>query len=506
MAQKLVQTQEQKLAQVMRLSQQQMLQVHLLEMPLTELEENINTELDDNPALERDDNEMGLTDSEDNFADGDDDSSDFDVQTEKEERQDALDAALESIGGDDAMPQTSFSNSNDTADYEEIIYGDTTSFYDRLKEQMDMMSLNSEQHEVMEYLIGSLDDDGLLRKDLDTISDELAIYHNIDVATDEIDDILKMLQSMDPAGIGARSLQECLLLQVERMREDNKASGNNRLLDAMETVFKDYFDEFTKKHWDKIQMQMMLNDTQIDTLRKEIRKLNPKPGAALGETESINIQQITPDFIVDTSDDGFVSFTLNQGNIPELKVSTTFSEMVDTYKNNKEGMNRQTKEALLYAKGKVDKAQGFIEAIKQRRHTLTVTMKAIINWQRKFFQDGDESDLKPMILKDIADKTGLDISTISRVSNVKYAQTRWGTFPLRFFFTDSYTTDDGEEMSTRKIKLALKEVIDKEDKKKPLSDDALAKIMKEKGYPIARRTIAKYREQMNLPVARLRRY
>ena len=506
MAQKLVQTQEQKLAQVMRLSQQQMLQVHLLEMPLTELEENINTELDDNPALEIEDNEMGLTDGEDNFADGDDDSSDFDLQTEKEERRDALDAALESIGGDDAMPQTIFSNNKDNADYEEIVYGDTTSFYDRLKEQMDMMPLNSEQHEVMEYLIGSLDDDGLLRKDLDTISDELAIYHNIDVTADEINDILKMLQSMDPAGIGARSLQECLLLQVERMREDDKTSRNIRLLDAMKTVFNDYFDEFTKKHWDKIQTQMMLNDTQIDTLRKEIRKLNPKPGAALGETESINIQQITPDFIVDTADDGSVSFTLNQGNLPELKVSPTFSDMVDTYRNNKEGMNRQTKEALLYAKGKVDKAQGFIEAIKQRRHTLTVTMKAIINWQRKFFQDGDESDLKPMILKDIADKTGLDISTISRVSNVKYAQTRWGTFPLRFFFTDSYTTDDGEEMSTRKIKLALKEVIDKEDKKKPLSDDALAKIMKEKGYPIARRTIAKYREQMNLPVARLRRY
>jgi len=470
------------------------------------LEENINTELDDNPALEIEDNEMGLTDGEDNFADGDDDSSDFDLQTEKEERRDALDAALESIGGDDAMPQTIFSNNKDNADYEEIVYGDTTSFYDRLKEQMDMMPLNSEQHEVMEYLIGSLDDDGLLRKDLDTISDELAIYHNIDVTADEINDILKMLQSMDPAGIGARSLQECLLLQVERMREDDKTSRNIRLLDAMKTVFNDYFDEFTKKHWDKIQTQMMLNDTQIDTLRKEIRKLNPKPGAALGETEGINIQQITPDFIVDTADDGSVSFTLNQGNLPELKVSPTFSDMVDTYRNNKEGMNRQTKEALLYAKGKVDKAQGFIEAIKQRRHTLTVTMKAIINWQRKFFQDGDESDLKPMILKDIADKTGLDISTISRVSNVKYAQTRWGTFPLRFFFTDSYTTDDGEEMSTRKIKLALKEVIDKEDKKKPLSDDALAKIMKEKGYPIARRTIAKYREQMNLPVARLRRY
>ncbi|MBP8935943.1 MAG: RNA polymerase sigma-54 factor, partial [Prevotella sp.] len=323
MAQKLVQTQEQKLAQVMRLSQQQMLQVHLLEMPLTELEENINTELDDNPALEIEDNEMGLTDGEDNFADGDDDSSDFDLQTEKEERRDALDAALESIGGDDAMPQTIFSNNKDNADYEEIVYGDTTSFYDRLKEQMDMMPLNSEQHEVMEYLIGSLDDDGLLRKDLDTISDELAIYHNIDVTADEINDILKMLQSMDPAGIGARSLQECLLLQVERMREDDKTSRNIRLLDAMKTVFNDYFDEFTKKHWDKIQTQMMLNDTQIDTLRKEIRKLNPKPGAALGETEGINIQQITPDFIVDTADDGSVSFTLNQGNLPELKVSPT---------------------------------------------------------------------------------------------------------------------------------------------------------------------------------------
>ena len=505
MAQKLVQTQEQKLAQVMRLSQQQMLQVHLLEMPLTELEENINTELDDNPALERDDNEMGLTDSEDNFADGDDDSSDFDVQTEKEERQDALDAALESIGGDDAMPQTPFSNSKDNADYEEIIYGDTTSFYDRLKEQMDMMSLNSEQHEVMEYLIGSLDDDGLLRKDLDTISDELAIYHNIDVATDEIDDILKMLQSMDPAGIGARSLQECLLLQVERMREDDKTSRNIRLLDAMKTVFNDYFDEFTKKHWDKIQAQMLLNDTQIDTLRKEIRKLNPKPGAALGETEGINIQQITPDFIVDTTDDGSVSFILNQGNIPELKVSPTFSEMVDTYKNNKEGMNRQTKEALLYAKEKVDKAQGFIDAVKQRQNTLMTTMQAIIDLQRPFFLEGDESLLRPMILKDVAERTGLDISTISRVSNSKYVQTNYGIYSLKFFFSDGYTTEDGEELSVREIKRILKECVDNEDKEKPYTDDELAEILKAKGYPIARRTVAKYRQQLNIPVARLRR-
>ena len=217
------------------------------------------------------------------------------------------------------------------------------------------------------------------------------------------------------------------------------------------------------------------------------------------------MQQITPDFIIDTDDDGTVTFTLNQGNIPELKVSPAFNEMVKAYRDNKKSMSRQTKEALLYAKEKVAKAQGFIEAIKRRRRTLTLTMQAIIDWQRRFFQEGDESELRPMILKDIADKTGLDISTVSRVSNVKYAQTKWGTFPLRFFFTDSYTTGEGEEMSTRKIKMALKAVIEKEDKSKPLSDEALTKLMKEKGFPIARRTIAKYREQLNIPVARLRR-
>lgn len=225
----------------------------------------------------------------------------------------------------------------------------------------------------------------------------------------------------------------------------------------------------------------------------------------MGETMGRNTQQITPDFIVDTADDGTVTFTLNNGSIPQLHVSPAFTEMLSAYKDNKKGMNRQAKEALLYAKEKVDKAQGYIEAIRQRRHTLTVTMQAIIDIQKKFFQDGDEADLKPMILKDVADRTGLDISTVSRVSNIKYAQTKWGTFPLRFFFTDSYTTGDGEEFSTRKIKLALKDIVDKEDKSQPLSDEALAAAMKDKGFPIARRTVAKYREQMDIPVARMRR-
>ena len=508
MAQKLIQTQAQKLQQLQRLTAQQMLQVKLLEMPLTELEDNINAELDDNPALESanpDDALMGegnedrsaLDDPDNSNEDSDEDA--YEAQTEKEEREDALDSALEGIGQDDQMPDYNTDRYNtQNADYEEMVYGDTTSFYDKLKEQMDMQVLSDKEKEIMEYLIGSLDDDGLLRKDIDSICDELAIYHNLDVNEKEIEHVLHILQTFDPAGVGARNLQECLLLQAKRL-------PRGVLRKTMEEVFEDYFDEFTKKHWDKIKVGLELNDTQLETLKEEIKKLNPKPGASLGETEGRNMQQITPDFIIDTADDGTITFTLNRGNIPELTVSPSFTDMIDTYKKNKAKMSRSDKEALLYAKEKVDKAQGFIEAVKQRRHTLIVTMKAIIEIQKKFFQDGDEADLKPMILKDIADRTGLDISTISRVSNVKYAQTKWGTFPLKFFFTDSYTTENGEEMSTRKIKLALQEIVDHEDKKKPLSDDAIAKKLKEKGFPIARRTVAKYREQFGIPVARLRK-
>lgn len=507
MAQKLIQTQAQKLQQLQRLSAQQMLQVKLLEMPLTELEDSINAELDDNPALESENPDDMLNENvanddspaDDEYGNSSDEDA-YESESEKEERKDELDQALESIGKDDQMPDynTDRYNNQDSADYEEMVYGDTTSFYDKLKEQMDMQPLSDKEKEVMEYLIGSLDDDGLLRKDLDSICDELAIYHNIDVTEKDIEHVLHILQTFDPAGVGGRSLQECLLLQVKRL-------PRGVLRKTMEEVFTDYFDEFTKKHWDKIKTGLELNDTQVDTLQAEIRKLNPKPGASMGETEGRNMQQITPDFIIDTNDDGTITFSLNRGNIPQLTVSPSFTDMIDTYRKHKDKMSRSDKEALLYAKEKVDKAQGFIEAIKQRRHTLIVTMKAIIDIQRQFFLDGDEADLKPMILKDVAERTGLDISTISRVSNVKYAQTKWGTFPLKFFFTDSYTTEDGEEMSTRKIKIALHDIIEKEDKKKPISDDALAKLLKEKGFPIARRTVAKYREQLGIPVARLRK-
>lgn len=481
----------------------------MLEMPLNELEDNINAELDDNPALETenpDDALMGEGNEDRSALDDSDNSNDdefgddaYEAQSEKEERKDELDQALESIGKDDQMPDYNTDRYNtQNADYEEMVYGDTTSFYDKLKEQMDMQILTDKEKQIMEYLIGSLDEDGLLRKDLDSICDELIIYHNIDVSEKEIEHVLHKLQSFDPAGVGGRSLQECLLLQVKRLPK-------GVLRKTMEEVFEDYFDEFTKKHWDKIKSGLELNETQLETLKDEIRKLNPKPGASLGETDGRNMQQINPDFIVDTADDGTITFTLNRGNMPELTVSPSFTDMIETYKKHKDQMSRKDKEALLYAKEKVDKAQGFIEAIKQRRHTLIITMKAIIDIQRQFFLDGDEADLKPMILKDVAERTKLDISTISRVRIEKYVQTKWGIFPLKFFFTDSYTTEDGEELSTRKIKIALQHLIENEDKKKPLSDDAISKVMKEKGFPIARRTVAKYREQLGIPVARLRK-
>lgn len=476
-----------------------MLYVKMVEMPVNELEQNVQAELDDNPALEVNSDEPADGVSTDDGTSSDEPTDTSDDTTESQERQDELDNALEELGGDDDMSSlTPRQQRQDTADYEEIVYGDTTSFYDKLKEQMEMEYLTPRQHDIMEYLIGSLDDDGLLRKPLDTIADELAIYHNIDVPVKQIEEVLKILQTFDPPGIGARSLQECLLLQIDR-------KPKSHLRNLMHTLIEKHYNEFIKKHWDKIEADMGLTHLQATALRNEILKLNPKPGASLGETEGRNLQQVTPDFIVETTDDGQVTFYLNHGNVPELTVSPAFTDMVDTYRNNRKGMNRQEKEALLYAKEKVDKAQGFIDAIKQRQHTLCITMKAIIDWQRKFFLDGDESDLRPMILKDIADKTGLDISTVSRVANAKYAQTQWGTFPLKFFFSDGYKAADGEEASTRKLRLTLKEIIEKEDKSRPLSDEALAKEMKLKGFPIARRTVVKYRQQMGIPVARLRK-
>ena len=496
MAQEQIQEQQQtqSLKQIQGITQQQLLQAQLIELPVAQLLERVNAEMDDNPALELstgDDSEYSETFDD---ADNPEPSDDY----EREERQSALDAALESIGRDDEELPVYHGGQSYQEEREELVYGASQSFYDLLKEQMGTTNLDEHERDIMEYLIGSLDEDGLLRKSLESICDELAIYHNLDTSVREIEIILHRLQEFDPAGIGARNLQECLLLQIQRR-------DPSHLRDLMERVVKEYFEAFTKKHWQKIQQALQLSDLQAETLIGELRKLNPKPGASLGETVGRSLQQITPDFIIDTQDDGTVTFQLNMSDVPELHVSQSFSDTLREYQGNKEKMSRQMKEALLYTKKKVDAAQGFIEAIKARQHTLTITMKAIIQWQHRYFEEGDEALLRPMILKDIAEKTGLDLSTVSRVSNSKYAQTRWGTFPLRHFFSDSYVTAEGDELSTREIKATLQDIVEVEDKQHPYSDEALGKLLAEKGYPIARRTVAKYREQLGIPIARLRK-
>ena len=502
MAQSQIQEQKQEQRLQQSISQQQLLLSHLIELPIQQFAERIETEMHDNPALESTAEDPDFTESPD-FSDNTESSEDYDAQREQEERSDALDAALESIGRDDEELPVYHGGQPITDEHEEMVYGQSQSFYDELLEQVREMELSEQERYVMEYLIRSLDDDGFLRSSLEGIADELAIYHNIELSTTQLEALVKKMQTMDPPGIGARTLQECLLLQIDRKIDNGE--GQPSLLAMMRCVITDYFDAFTKKHWDKIRRALMLDEAQTEELFHELRRLNPKPGAAMGETIGRSMQQITPDFIVETQDDGTVTFSLNNGDIPQLQISQSFADLLKDYQNNKEGLSRQMKEALLYTKQKVDAAQSFIDAVKTRRRTLTLTMKAIIQLQHRFFEEGDEALLRPMILKDVAERAGVDLSTVSRVSNSKYVQTRWGIFPLKYFFSDGYVTESGEELSTREIKVALRDLINAEDKHRPLSDDALSEALKEKGYPIARRTVTKYREQLGIPVARLRK-
>lgn len=510
MSQHLIQQQQQKAVQQQRLTAYQMLQVKLLEMPLAQLEEAVTAELDDNPALETstDEHDDGLiAQSEDAPADGEET---FEEQTEREERADALDTVLDSIDSDDRLPdyEREYNRNYAAADYEEIVYGDTVSFYDYLKEQMGEVSLNQQQHDILEYLIGSLDDDGLLRKDLQTIADELAIYQNIDVEEADIAEMLEVLQSFDPAGIGARSLQECLLIQVNRKIKQLSNNPDRKsiiALHAIQRILKKYFNAFKKKQWERIAESLHVDMDTMAMIVSEIKRLNPRPGAALGETIGRSLQQITPDFIVDTADDGSLTISLNQGNLPPLTISPSFSDMVKEYQQQRQKLSSSEREAYKYARDKVDRAEGFIEAVRLRQINMMKTMKAITEIQHRFFVDGDDNDIIPMVLKDVAERSGLDISTVSRVSNLKFVQTRWGIYSLRSFYNEGFISADGEELSTRKLKVILKEIISEEDPQNPLSDDALKKELSERGYNIARRTVAKYREQLGLPVARLRK-
>ena len=458
---------------------------------------SIGEELELFAALSIDESSMASDESATGSEGGESADEWTDDTFEQEERQQAMNDALERLGGDDEMP-TARSYYTDDAERETMVYGEQTSFYDTLREQMGELSLSEQQQEVMEYLIGSLDSDGLLRKDLATLSDEIAISEYIDASEDEIERVLNVLQSFDPAGIGAQSLQQCLLIQIFRKKP-------TPLTKLMHTVINEYYDDFTHKRWKNIQARMRLTPETAEEVFDALRKLNPRPGAALGETMGHATGQITPDFIITSDDEGNVSFTLNRGKVPQLCVSNDFTEMIDAYRQNPASMTRRDKEALLYAQQKVNKARSFIDAIRQRQHTLTQTMAAIIKLQKPYILSGDESDLKPMILKDVADIVNLDISTISRVCNSKYAETEWGIMPLKSFFSDGYDTGNGEEVSTREIKRALKELVEREPKDKPLSDIKLAAELKKQGYPIARRTVAKYREQLGIPTSNLRR-
>ncbi len=487
MAQDSRQLQAQAQQQVQTLSPQQILAVKLLELPVMELEERIHSEILDNPALEEGKETTDNTDDE----------NVFDEETQDYPNEDII---LGDYRTEDDIPDYKLQEHNrsrgETA--EEIPFSDIISFYEILLEQLNMQHLNEEERNIAEYLIGSLDDDGILRKSMDTLLDELMLYRGIYTNVEKMEEVLAIIQDFDPAGIGARSLQECLLLQLKR----KPASPSKKI---QEEIISRYCDDFTRKNKDKIIQKLNISEKEYEEAVAELVKLNPRPGTSLGEAMGKSMQQIIPDFIVETEDDGTITLNLNNHNVPELRLSKEFTELLEEHTTNKENQSKESYDAFLFLKQKVDAAQGFINAIKQRQETLFSTMQAIINLQLPFFQEGDESLLKPMILKDVAERAKLDISTVSRVSNSKYVQTNFGIYPLRYFFNDAYTTDEGEEFSVREIKRILQEIVGQEDKNSPYNDDELTELLNKKGYPLARRTVAKYRQQLNIPTARLRR-
>jgi RNA polymerase sigma-54 factor len=471
---------QQKLLQ--KLSPQQIQVIKLLEIPTMQLEQRIKKELEENPVLEMLDDEP--IDQSEESESSDSEGDEF---------------SLEDYIEDDEIPTYKLNTSNYSKDDKQpdVPFSTGTSFYESLTEQLGLTDLDGEQKKLAEYIIGNIDEDGYLRRDLMSISDDLAFTMNMNVAEEDLEEILETIQDFDPAGVGARSLQECLLLQIQRKK------GNESTLLASR-ILKENFEEFTKKHYDKIIHKYEISEDQLKEALNEILKLNPKPGGSINNPNNQSNQVIVPDFILDNVD-GELILTLNQRNVPDLRMNNTYMDMLRGYTDNKKNASKNQKDAVQFVKQKLDSAKWFIDAIKQRQQTLILTMSEIIDFQKEYFKEGEETKLRPMILKDIADRTGLDISTISRVSNSKYIQTHFGIYALKYFFSEGMQKDTGEEVSTREIKNILGECISKEDKRKPLTDDRLAKILKEKSYPIARRTVAKYREQLGIPVARLRK-
>lgn len=475
---------EQKLQQ--KLSPAQIQVIKMLEVPTLELEERIRQELEENPALE----EGAELNDDDAYQDNDlnDDGGNND------------DMDLDEYMMDDDIPDYRLKVNNTSKDdkREDIPFSIGKTFHEHLIEQLGLQTISDHQRTIAEYVIGNIDDEGYLRRPVESMVDDIVFHAGVTTNEQEVEELIAMVQEFDPAGVGASTLQECLSLQLERKTYRPEVAVALKIIE-------NYFDEFSKKHYDKIIKYLDITEDELREAITEIAHLNPKPGNAWGGNlleKSMSV--VVPDFILE-NDEGKLRVHLNDTNIPELRVSATYNDLFQTYTDQKGEKNTALKDAVVFAKQKIDSARWFIDAIKQRHQTLLTTMQAIVNYQRDFFTEGDDVYMKPMILKDIADITGYDISTISRVSNSKYIQTEFGVYPVKYFFSESMTNDSGEEVSTREIKKILQECIEHEDKRKPLNDDALADVLKTKGYPIARRTVAKYREQLNIPVARLRK-
>ncbi len=474
---------QQKLQQ--KLSPAQIQVIKMLEVPTLELEERIRQEIEENPALEE-------------GAETNDDEFDEDFNNEDGGNNDDFD--IDDYVADDDIPDYKLKVNNSSKDdkHEDIPFSAGMTFHENLMDQLGLLQLSEHDHQLAEYVIGNIDEEGYLRRTPESMVDDIVFQSGIQTTDDEMYRVVSLIQKFDPAGVGATTLQECLLLQLERKTQTTE------IKQAIKIIV-DYFEEFSKKHYDKITKALNIDEEQLKKIIAEIVKLNPKPGNSWGgNILEKSMSAIVPDFILE-NDENQLTVHLNNSNIPELRVNNTYNEMFQDYASNKKNQTREMKDAVMFVKQKIDAARWFIDAIKQRQQTLLTTMIAIVNFQREFFIEGDDTYLRPMILKDIADITGYDISTISRVSNSKYIQTEFGIFPVKYFFSESMTNDSGEEVSTREIKKILQDCIDNEDKRKPLNDDALAEVLKEKGYLIARRTVAKYREQLNIAVARLRK-
>ena len=480
--QQLTQKQQQKLSPL------QIQQIKLLELTGLEVEDRINRELEENPALEELSDAAKETQNEDSFS-----------EFEQDDNYNHEDLSLGDYRTEDDIPDyklnTSYSAEKNTR--EDIPYSESESFQDFLLDQLHLKNLPEDKMKIGEYLIGNIDESGYIRRDPEVIVDDLMFQYGWEIPTSTINEVLKIIHEMDPPGVGAANLQECLLIQLKRKEQTRVRTLAVRILDR-------YFEAFSKKQYEKILKSLNISEEELKGIIKEITLLNPKPGNAWESVMVTKLSQITPDFFVEAIN-GELVFNMQEHNIPELRVSKEYNDMLNSFSNTNKNKNSGKTEALEFVKQKVDSAKWFIDAIKQRNMTLRKTMEAINMIQRDFFLTGEESNLKPMILKDVSEICGYDKSTVSRVSNSKYVQTSFGIYPLKYFFSEAMLNEEGEEISTREIKAILKTCIEEEDKSKPLTDDLLVKGLKAKGYDVARRTVAKYREQLNIPVARLRK-